>query len=119
MKHNKLHDIGLKLLYIVQKDNYEIVIYEAAISVAYSLLAGKFEDDDIIFYHTTKKDSSVGTLKKVFKKAGIRVKVKLVKDRKKYPELENKSKYGSVYKYTLNCNYKYKPVADRFEILDL
>lgn len=119
MRHNKLHDIGLKLLHIVQKDDYTIVIYEAAISVAYSLLTGKFEDDDILFYRTTKKDSSVGILKKVFKKAGIRVKVKLVKDRKKYPELEYKGNEGSIYKYTLNCNFKFKPVANRFEILDL
>jgi hypothetical protein len=119
MRHNKLHDIGLKLLHIVQKDDYTIVIYEAAISVAYSLLAGKFEDDDTIFYHTTKKDNSVGILKKVFKKAGIGVKVKLVKDRKKYPELEYSSNKGCVYRYTLNCRSKCKPVADRFEILDL
>ncbi len=119
MTDKKLHNIGLKLLHIVNKDNYTIVIYEAAISVAYSLLTGKFEDDDILFYQTTKKDSSVGILKKVFKKAGIRVKVKLVKDRKKYSELEYKSNGGSVYRYTLNCNFKCKPVNDRFEILDL
>lgn len=119
MKHNKLHDIGLKLLHIVNKDNYTIVIYEAAISVACNLLTGKFEDDDVLFYQTTKKDSSVGILKKVFKKAGLRVKVKLIKDRKKYPELEYKGNIGSVYKYTLSCNFKCKPITDRFEIMDL
>lgn len=116
MTDKKLHDIGLKLLHIVEKDNYTIVIYEAAISVSYSLLTGKFEDDDYIFYQTIKKDKSVGILKKVLKKAGIRVKVKLVKDRKKYPELEFN---GSTYKYTLNCNSECKSVTDRFEIMDL
>ena len=57
MKDGSLYNTSLKLLKIVDKDNYGIVIYEAVIHVVYAILTGMFEDkvEYSIFYGTRKK----------------------------------------------------------------
>lgn len=118
MTDNKLRNIGLRLLEIGAKDNYEIVVYEVIIHIAYSIFAGRFENYDIITYHTLKNDKNVDQIKKIFKKAGLKVKTKLIKDSKEYDEMEYDKGYR-IYEYQLSSNIKYKNVKNRFEILDL
>jgi hypothetical protein len=119
MIDNKLFNIGVKLLEIASKGDYDKIVCEAALYISHSIFSGTFEQGDWITYQCFKGDKNVDILKRLFKKSGFKVKVDLVKNSKEYSDNGYDIKIDGIYEYRLNYKLKYKPINDRFEILDL